>query len=866
MFRMGRWAALLFSITLAASAQDDCRAHVKAGDEAKARDCYLDAAKAATDRRVQADALYQAGRSQYALGDTAGSLKTYSQALELRRASGDQKEQGSLLNNMASSYWTLGEFAKALEHYQLALPLREASGDKFGAALTQFGMANVHSSWGDFEGAIRTYNAALAVFRELKAEPYQADVLNAAGLSYASLGEFSKAESHYNDALVLWRRTKLRGREAYTLNNLGLLEIDRKNPSKALPYFEQAGPMLADTRDNRGRSYVLNNEGDAYAALKQPKRALDLYASSLALKRTLGDQFGEARTLESMGEALAASGDNGAALERLGEALALYRRIGGRPGEAVTLAAFARVKRSGGELAGARQDIEQALATIESLRAQLSSTDLRTSFFGTQQDYYAFYVDLLMSMNEPGAALEANERSRARGLLDMLGEARINPSEGIAPELIERRRTLARELRALAQRGGSKRLDDALREWNDLDATIRKTSRSEELLQPDILRAADLDPAFLTKDTVLLEYGVAEQRSFAWLVTPTGIHSAVLPGRSVLEALARRGLTALDARNQHPRNETAEARGVRIRIADASFERVAGELGRILLGPFERRFGTAKIVVVPDGPLHYVPFAALRLPATRRRLIATHEVSRAPSASIVQALRQQRHPKAQGMVVAVADPVYDLEDARISQLRSGRNGVYNRLRFSRSEAESIVRLGGPTSRSLIDFAATREAILSNALRNFRIVHFATHAEIDNDHPALSRIILSQVDAQGRPRDGALRLFEIFNLKLDADLVVLSACRSALGPNLRGEGLMGLTRGFLYAGASSVVASLWDVEDRATSVLMKAFYEPMLIRKATPIQALRQAQLKVSADPRWASPYYWAAFSLQGDWR
>jgi len=867
MIRMGRWSALILTTAAVLFGADDCRVHVKAGDEAKARDCYLEAAKVATDPRAQADALYQAGRSQYALGDATGSILTYSRALDIRRRLGDRREQGSLLNNMASSYWTLGGFAKALEHYQQALPLREAAGDKFGAALTQFGIANVYAAWGDSENAIRTYTASLTVFRDVKNEQFQAEVLNAAGLAYANIGEFAKAVDHYTEALVLWRKLKLRGREAYTLNNLGLLELDRKAPKKSLPYFEQAGPMLEEAKDSRGRSYVLNNQGDAYAALKDSKRALDLYALSLTLKRQIGDQFGEARTLESMGEALAASGDPTSARSRLAEALALYRGVGSRPGEAVTLAALASVKRTAGELPAARADIEQTLEIIESLRAQLSSRDFRTSFFGTQQDYYAFYIDLLMSMNEPAAALKANERSRARGLLDMLSEARIDPSEGIAPDLIEKRRNLERELRGLAQRGTSKRLDDALREWNDLDATIRGSSpRTAALLQPALVDAAEMRASLLTKGTALIEYSVGEERSFAWLVTAAGLHTATLPGRARLEWLTRRGLAVLDARNRSAPKETIDARAARIAAADATFERVAAELGRILLGPFERQLGTLKLIVIPDGPLHYVPFSALRLPASKQRLIATHEISRAPSASIVQALRQQKRPRAEGSVVAVADPVYDRDDGRLGRLRSSKDGSLGRLRFSREEAESITRLGRPTSRALIDFAATREAVLSNALRNFRIVHFATHAEIDNDHPALSRIILSQVDAQGRPRDGALRLFEIFNLKLDADLVVLSACRSALGQNLRGEGLMGLTRGFLYAGASSVVASLWDVEDRATSVLMKAFYEPMLRRGAAPMTALRRAQLKVASDPRWASPYYWAAFALQGDWR
>ena len=166
----------------------------------------------------------------------------------------------------------------------------------------------------------------------------------------------------------------------------------------------------------------------------------------------------------------------------------------------------------------------------------------------------------------------------------------------------------------------------------------------------------------------------------------------------------------------------------------------------------------------------------------------------------------------------------------------------------------------------LDFDASRETVLNADLSQYRIVHFATHSLLNNQRPELSGVVLSLVDASGRPRNGFLRLYDIYNLRLGADLVVLSACQTALGREIRGEGLIGLTRGFLYAGAARVVATLWEIDDRTTAELMKHFYQGMLVHGKRPAVALRDAQVAMWRTRGWESPYYWAAFTLQGEWQ
>src|SRR5262249_15798068 len=340
----------------------------------------------------------------------------------------------------------------------------------------------------------------------------------------------------------------------------------------------------------------------------------------------------------------------------------------------------------------------------------------------------------------------------------------------------------------------------------------------------------------------------------------------------------------------------------RLLQAETEFHNASTALSQMLLGPVASQLGTKRIVVVADGALQYIPFAALPVPightadaldnsATYRPLIAEHEIASWPSGPARGGIRKDvtNRTAAPKTVAVLADPVYTIEDPRIKVsvtkpapeiarrvatrppevVRSAsESGLTNfrRLRFSREEAETIATLAAGRELTALDFEASRATATSEKLNEYRILHFAAHGLLNSNHPELSGLVLSLVDQQGKSQDGFLRIHEIYNLKLNADLVVLSACQTALGKEIRGEGLVGLTRGFMYAGAARVIASLWNVEDRATAELMKRFYEGMLNRQLKPAAALREAQLTLARDKRWSAPYYWAAFVLQGEWR
>lgn len=364
---------------------------------------------------------------------------------------------------------------------------------------------------------------------------------------------------------------------------------------------------------------------------------------------------------------------------------------------------------------------------------------------------------------------------------------------------------------------------------------------------------------------MLLEYALGRDRSWLWVVTPETVDVYELPPRAEIETLAR---TAAE----HLRHPAA---------ADPQQDAALDALGRMLLGPVGSL--PERLLVVPDGALHYVPFAALPVPATGLPLMAEHEVVHLPSAALMPALRPDRRTGDQrGAVAVLADPVFTTDDPRVgrarlagaapsahrAQERAGEESRrFERLPWTRREAEAILaQAAGKPVLSALDFDADLRTATSPELRRYRIVHFATHGVLDSRRPALSGLVLSLVDRDGTPRDGFLRLQEIYGLDLDADLVVLSGCETALGREMRGEGLTGLTQGFFYAGTGRVVASLWRVEDRATAELMTRFYRALLTEGRRPAEALRTAQVSMWRERRWSDPYFWAAFTIQGDWR
>ncbi|HKE59790.1 MAG TPA: CHAT domain-containing protein, partial [Pyrinomonadaceae bacterium] len=428
-----------------------------------------------------------------------------------------------------------------------------------------------------------------------------------------------------------------------------------------------------------------------------------------------------------------------------------------------------------------------------------------------------------------------------------------------------------------------RKLEELLTQLLAIEAELKANSpRYAALTQPAPLGLAEIQTAVTDDATLLLEYSLGDECSYLWTVTPTSFSSYELPPRAVIEAAARRCYELLTARNRYVKFETADEKRERVRQADAEYPNAAIALSNMLLGPVAGQLTRKRLLVVPDGALEYLPFAALALPqqASFVPLVVQNEVTSIPSASTLAVLRQELHGRlpADKVVAVFADPVFDKTDERLTRNVSRTAGGHHvatatdelpplpRLPFTRQEAEAILALAPATGRkAALGFEANRTAAMNEDLSKYRIIHFATHSFLDSMHPELSGIALSMLDRQGKPQNGFLRAHEIFNLRLGAELVVLSGCRTGLGKEVKGEGLYGMTRGFMYAGSKRVLVSLWDVQDQATATLMSNFYRGLLgPNRSTTAAALRAAQIAIWREGRWQAPYYWAGFVLQGE--
>lgn len=553
-------------------------------------------------------------------------------------------------------------------------------------------------------------------------------------------------------------------------------------------------------------------------------------------------------------------------------------------------------------MAAAAETAEAALDLIESLRSRVASPDLSALFLASRQEYYELAIDVLMSLHarQPGMgfdarALQVSERARARSLLDLLSEAGADIQKGADPKLIQlerdRRatvRTRDRRHLELIHQGADpeqiaeakRNLQEALDDYEQVQADLRASGRYASLTQPEPLSAAEIQQQVLGERTLLLEYALGKEKSYLWAVTSTSLQSFELPGRKAIEEPAVSFYQAVTTRDNAQAGRS-----------DQQAEAAALALSKLILDQVEPLLGDRLLLVVGDGMLQYVPFAALPLPTSPR--LVQNEVVVLPSASMLAVQRRELAGRraAPKTLAVFADPLFeghpDLPNLRAEARKTAgaaHRGVPGRGAVSQSEADPydldylpFSRIEGEKIASLVPDptehwkALGADASVANAiggrLKDYRFVHFATHGVLNTEHPELSKLALSQFDQQGKPlEDGFLRLQEIYNLELDADLVVLSACETALGKEIRGEGLVGLTRGFLYAGSSRVLASLWKVEDRATSLLMQRFYDYLLVQKKPPAAALRLAQADMASKSRYRSPYYWAGFSLQGEWK
>jgi len=865
-------------------------------------------------RTWEIGALSHAGTLLTDLGHPEEARQQYTQALAVSRASGDLKSEAISLSNIARLDIDQGEFQRGKAALLESLQKAREAGDPNIQLHTLNNLGFAYNQMSEGQNALDSYQQVLKLARATSNSGSEAYALNNLGYTYLTLGDAQEALKYFRRALTINQRLGARLTEAGTLINLGETLLRLKRFDEARKSFDQALALARTLKDSKFQTFALTNQAFLFLKLHQPARAVDCARRALVLARGFPDR--EVTALYALGSAHRDLGELPAAREELGTALSRAHALGNRAREAEIGLNLARVERDTGDLATALTRIRSVVDIIESTRTRVFDPRLRASFLAAKQDSYEVYVDTLMP--RPGAprveaqvaeALQVSERARARSLLDILSQSGADVRVGADPALVEREHRLREEVSSrdgyyfkllneekpdrrkleLAER----KLEETLDAYSQVQTELRAGSPGyAALTQPQPLSVAEIQSQILDGKALLLEYSLGEKRSFLWAVAPDAVHSFELPGRARIEGVARRYYQMVTARNERPAGESLAGWKRRIDGADAEAERAGRDLSQMLLGPAERLLGDRPLLIVADGALQYIPFAALPLPSSGAPLATRHDVVSLPSASALAVLRREvrgrsRAPKT---LAIFADPVFQATDERLARRSGnlaplhlaasnvtrdwspvGRRGEerpsFRRLPSSLKEARTIAALVPPNQLFLaLGFEASRAKALGSDLARYRNLHFATHGVLDSRRPELSKLVLSLYDSKGKDQDGFLLLNDIYNLDLNADLVVLSACRTALGQEIRGEGLIGLTRGFMYAGAARVLASLWSVEDRATAELMESFYRGMLRQGLSPAAALRRAQLEIARQPGRKSPYYWAGFSLQGEWR
>ncbi len=868
--------------------------------------------RAAGDKAQEAGALDGIGVVYDSLGEKQKAFEFLNQALPLRRAAGDRQGEAVTLTNLGVIYRSLGEMQKAIEYYNQSLLIIRSVGDRDTEAATLNNLGAAYRALGELQKALDVYAQALPIWKALGNHRGEAVTLSNLGGVYRSLGEQEKALEFYNQSLVRAREVKDRRIEGETLNNIGAVHRVLGNQRQALEFFNQALEIRRAVGDRRGEATTLNNLGSLSVSLGENQKALEFYDPSLKLWRTVGDRSGEAGTLHNTGEVFYITGEKDKALKYFNEALALRRAVEDYQGEATTLYGIARIERDEGHLPEAQRDIEAVLVIVEKLRSKVASPELRASYFANVQKYYEFYITLLMSLHKQtpakhfdASALQASERARARSLLDLLQEAKADLKQNVEATLLAREKRLldlinakaalqaqayGNAQRAAAAKSLGEEINQLSNEYESLQEQIKKSNpRYAELTNTQAPTLAEISK-LLDEQTLLLEYKLGDERSYLWVVSSNNLESYELPARSEIETLAQEVYKLLVERNRRLTGETTAQTQSRLETTEQRLQNAVSQLGQMLLAPIATQLGNKRLVIVADGALQFIPFGVLTMPKANQALIATNEVVNLPSIAVLSQLRRDggKSSKANKSVAVFADPVFEQDDPRLQSAQQKKPGAPNnstptqalrdvdleqnanglpRLMASREEAKMITRFAPKnTFFTALDFEASRERATNAEIGQYRILHFATHSLLNTSRPELSGVVLSLFDNRGNERDGFLRLNQIYTLKLSSELVVLSACQTALGKEVKGEGLIGLTRGFMYAGASRVIASLWKVDDEATSELMKLFYQNHLQKKLPASQALRAAQVELQKQARWRSAYYWGAFVLQGDWR
>jgi CHAT domain-containing protein/tetratricopeptide (TPR) repeat protein len=849
------------------------------GEKKKALDYYdqaLSLRQKLGDRTGEAETLNNIGYTYDSLGEKKRALDYYNQALPIFQNIGDDSGEAATLNNIGAVYNSLGEKQRALDYYNRALPLFRAAGGRLGEASTFHNMGAIYDDLGEKQTALGYYNQALSIFRDIDERSSEAVTLNSIGKTYDDLGEKQTALSYYNQSLPLRREAGDYSGEAETLNNIGAIYDSLGEKKKALDHCNQGLPLFRKVGDRSGEARVLTNIGAIYNSLGEKKKSLNYYNQALSLRRKVGDRTGEAETLNNIGVAYHSLGekkralgyynqalpifhnvgnDSGeaATLNNIGEVydslsekkralgyynrgLPLFRKVGDRSGEAITLTNIGYVYELLGQKQKALDFYLQAIAKIESLRESATIEEIKTGLSERSSYTYQRLVPLLLQLGKPAQAFDLTERARARTFLDQMGNVRLRQFKTSNPQLVQEEQTLASELTSLERTLRRERgklvpslppahltyLENQLaakrRLYEDLLVRIKLTNPEYASLRSVNTLTLPEIQQILDSNTTLLSYFVTLDVTLAFIITRDSFRAVEIPVKEI---------DLVNSINWF--HDFAS-------LFDSQPESLKKLYGW-LIAPLKPYIKTSSVCIIPHAILNYLPFAALT--DGRSYFGDSHTLFYLPGASVLPFIHNKSKPVGNHLLA-------------VAQNKADAMSV---LHYVDEEATSVADLYD--TKAMTTGSASKSEFLKRA-GDYTILHIAAHAGLNATNPLFSRILLGQ----SKDDIGALEVREVYDLDLaKTSLVVLSACETLLGSHSRGDDMVGLNRAFIYAGAPTVIASLWTVDDESTGYLMKSFYTHLKQGRGK-AEALQAAQSDTRK--KYPHPHDWASFVLTGD--
>ncbi|MGB2924323.1 MAG: tetratricopeptide repeat protein [Limnothrix sp.] len=854
------------------------------------------------DRQGEANSLANLGNTYLYLGDYQQAITFQQQSLEIDREIDNRQGEARSLGGLGNIHNSLGNYQQAITFYRQFLDITREIGDRHGEASSLGGLGNAYLHLGEYQQALSFYQRWLEIAREIGDRQGEAGSLGNLGFVYFSLGDYQQAIIFQQQSLEIVRKIGDRQGEGTIVNGLAITYQNLGDYQRAIAFHQQSLKIAQEIGNRDGESASLSNLGIAYESLGDYQRAIAFQQQSLKIAREIGDLEGEAISLNNLGLAYLNLGDYQQAIVFCQQSLDIARQIGSSQGQAISLNNLGLTQQKLQQYEKAIVSFQQAIEILEATRSQITSIELRQIYFATVQETYQHHIDALMALHQQEStkgydqqAFNTSEKSRARILVELLTESSIDPNIDLPPALRQQQIDITQKLNQTEQQRITifsnpastdtekqtinQTLDQVIADFRTLENDIRRSNPAyADLKYPETISVAELQNQILDEDTVLLQYFLGDEKSYLWAVTKESFHSYELPSEADItqtaKALFGEPLTSPKATNP---------------VLAASLQQqrldLTRQLSEQIIQPAAAQLTKKRILIVPDGELNYFPFSILTTGAAETKTLSEQfELVHLPSSSTLATIRTEtvRPIPDRPSLSIFADPVFSTKDCRFT---NSPNCDQDRLVASRSrasssdyltwddlpgtytEANNILKLFPDKSKTkaAFGFAAQREKIVDDQLQGKDIIHFATHGFFHQTKPEQSGLVFSLVDEAGDRQNGFLRLDSIFNMQLDADLVVLSACQTGVGEDVPGEGIVGLSRGFMYAGTPRLLMSLWQVDDKATAEFMTRFYKNLLEEKQTTAIALKETQREMREETEWTHPQYWAAFILQGDW-